>query len=75
MADRKKASDFPKEVLALFDGYVHGFIDRRAFVEGAAKVVGAVPRRWRCSTWRESQWASPPARSSAQRLARHWMRA
>ena len=40
MADRKKASDFPKEVLALFDGYVHGFIDRRAFVEGAAKVVG-----------------------------------
>ena len=40
MTDRQKATDFPKEVLALFDGYVHGFIDRRAFVEGAAKVVG-----------------------------------
>ncbi len=40
MTDRAKASDFPKEVLALFDGYVHGFIDRRAFVEGAAKVLG-----------------------------------
>ena len=40
MAERKRASDFPKEVLALFDGYIHGFIDRRAFLEGAAKVVG-----------------------------------
>ena len=40
MAERKKASDFPKEVLALFDGYIHGFIDRRGFLEGAAKVVG-----------------------------------
>lgn len=40
MTDRKKASDFPKEVLALFDGYVHGFIDRRDFLEGAAKVLG-----------------------------------
>jgi carboxymethylenebutenolidase len=38
--DRKKASDFPKEVLALFDGYVHGFIERRDFLEGAAKVLG-----------------------------------
>jgi carboxymethylenebutenolidase len=40
MADRQKAANFSKEVLALFDGYVHGFIDRRAFLEGAAKVVG-----------------------------------
>lgn len=40
MKTRKSAKDFPQEVLALFDGYVHGFIDRRAFVEGAAKVVG-----------------------------------
>lgn len=40
MAERKKASDFPKKVLALFDGYIHGFIDRRAFLEGTAKVVG-----------------------------------
>jgi len=40
MADRKKASDFPQEVLKLFDGYVHGFIERRDFLEGAAKVLG-----------------------------------
>jgi len=38
MADqRMKASDFPKEVLTLFDRYVHGMIDRRAFLDGAAK--------------------------------------
>ena len=40
MTERKKASDFPKEVLALFDGYVHGFIERRDFLEGAARVLG-----------------------------------
>jgi carboxymethylenebutenolidase len=36
-ADRKKATDFPKEVLSLFDKYVHGMIDRRAFLDGAAR--------------------------------------
>lgn len=40
MTTRKKASDFPKEVLALFDGYVHGHIQRRDFLEGAAKLLG-----------------------------------
>ena len=35
--DRLKISDFPKEVLTLFDKYVHGLIDRRAFLDGAAK--------------------------------------
>jgi carboxymethylenebutenolidase len=40
MTTRKKASDFPKEVLALFDGYVHGHIRRRDFLEGAARVLG-----------------------------------
>ena len=34
---RKKASDFPQEVLNLFDKYVHGDIDRRAFLDGAQK--------------------------------------
>lgn len=41
MSERKTARDFPKEVLALFDGYVHGFIERREFLEGAAKVLGS----------------------------------
>jgi carboxymethylenebutenolidase len=32
-------ADFRPEVLRLFDGYVHGRIDRRGFLEGAAKFV------------------------------------
>ena len=35
--ERKKASDYPQELLDLFHLYVHGDIDRRAFLEGAQK--------------------------------------
>jgi carboxymethylenebutenolidase len=35
--ERKKASDFPQELLNLFDEYVHGGISRRAFLDGAQK--------------------------------------
>jgi len=35
--ERKKASDFHPEVLKLFDGYIHGMIGRRDFLDGAAK--------------------------------------
>jgi len=35
--ERKKASDFPQEVLNLFDGYVHGTMGRREFLDSAAK--------------------------------------
>ncbi|MGZ9005879.1 MAG: dienelactone hydrolase family protein [Burkholderiales bacterium] len=35
--ERKKASDFPPEVLRLFDGYVHGTLSRRDFLDSAAK--------------------------------------
>jgi carboxymethylenebutenolidase len=35
--ERKKASDFPQELLNLFDGYVHGAISRREFFDGAQK--------------------------------------
>lgn len=39
---RQKASDFDPEVLRLFDQYVHGIIDRRGFLTGAARfAVGA----------------------------------
>ncbi|WP_454828899.1 dienelactone hydrolase family protein [Pseudoxanthomonas wuyuanensis] len=39
---RRKASDFDPEVLRLFDQYVHGQIDRRGFLVGAARfAVGA----------------------------------
>ena len=35
--ERKKASDFPQELLDLLDGYVHGAISRREFLDGAQK--------------------------------------
>ena len=38
---RKKASDFPQELLNLFDGYVHGALSRRAFLDGAQKFAVA----------------------------------
>src|ERR1700752_4176474 len=35
--ERRKASDFPQELLNLFDRYVHGEITRRAFLDAAKK--------------------------------------
>src|ERR1700740_2864453 len=35
--ERKKATDFPQELLNLFDRYVHGEITRRAFLDAAKK--------------------------------------
>jgi carboxymethylenebutenolidase len=35
--ERKKATDFPQELLDLFDHYVHGDIGRREFLDGAKK--------------------------------------
>ncbi len=35
--ERKKATDYPQELLNLFDYYVHGEITRRQFLDGAAK--------------------------------------
>ncbi|MBZ5639504.1 MAG: dienelactone hydrolase family protein [Acidobacteriia bacterium] len=41
--ERKTAQDFDQELLGLFDAYVHGAIDRRMFLEKAAKfAVGGV---------------------------------
>jgi carboxymethylenebutenolidase len=40
---RKQASDFPQELLDLFDSYVHGAISRRVLLEGARKfAVGGI---------------------------------
>jgi carboxymethylenebutenolidase len=38
---RKTAHDFDQELLALFDAYVHGALDRRGFLEKAAKFAVA----------------------------------
>ena len=35
--ERKKASEYPQELLDLFDLYVHGELDRRGFLERAGK--------------------------------------
>lgn len=35
--ERRLASEYPQELLNLFDKFVHGDIDRRAFLEGAQK--------------------------------------
>ena len=35
--ERKKASDYPQELLNLFDKYVHGEMERRDFLEAAKK--------------------------------------
>jgi carboxymethylenebutenolidase len=38
---RKKASDFDRRLLELYDGYVHGRLTKRAFLDRAASVVGS----------------------------------
>ena len=38
---RLTAADFPREVLTLFDQYVHGAIDRRGFIGRGAAVLGS----------------------------------
>jgi carboxymethylenebutenolidase len=41
--ERKQASEFPQELLDIFDSYVHGGMDRREFLEKAQKfAVGGV---------------------------------
>jgi carboxymethylenebutenolidase len=39
--ERKKAIDYPQELLDLFDLYVHGDVDRREFMDRAKKFVTA----------------------------------
>jgi len=38
--ERKTAHDFDQELLSLFDAYVHGDVDRRGFLDRAAKFAG-----------------------------------
>jgi len=35
--ERRTAAEFPQDLLSLFDKYVHGGIDRRGFLDGAAR--------------------------------------
>jgi len=55
--ERRKAGDFPPEVLQLFDGFVHGRLSRRDFLDRAARYAGAGSRPRRC--WKRSHRISP----------------
>lgn len=57
---RQSATDFPPEVLKLFDQYVHGLIDRRGFLDGAAKftVGGMTAAAFLDALSPEYAWAS-----------------
>lgn len=37
MRESKNINEFPREIVGLFDKFVHGDIDRRGFIEGAGK--------------------------------------
>ncbi len=41
VSERKEATDFPQELLDIYDEYVHGVIDRRLFFSKAAKFATA----------------------------------
>lgn len=41
--ERKKAGDFDQELLNLYDRYAHGLIERREFLDKAAKfAIGGI---------------------------------
>ena len=62
--ERKKASDFPQELLNLFDQYVHGDIGRRDFFDGAQKfAVGGLTAAAICEALRPNYaWAQQVAK-------------
>ncbi|MBM3346921.1 MAG: dienelactone hydrolase family protein [Betaproteobacteria bacterium] len=68
MPERRKASDFPAGVLKLFDGYVHGDIGRREFLDGAAKfAVGGLTAAAMLESLRPNfAWAQQVPRDDAR---------
>lgn len=66
--ERKKASDFPQEVLDLFDGYVHGTMSRRDFLDRAARyaIGGFTAAAMLESLTPNFAWAQQVARDDAR---------
>src|SRR6202171_3957483 len=66
--ERKNATDFPQELLNLFDRYVHGDIDRRDFLEGAKQyAVGGVTATAICESLRPNYaWAQQVAKDDSR---------
>jgi len=74
--ERTKASDFPQELLNLFDGYVHGGISRRAFLDGAQKfavggLTGTLPPRFRSTEAIRARPTLPRSRRQSTRNAQY----
>ncbi|MES2564981.1 MAG: dienelactone hydrolase family protein [Pseudomonadota bacterium] len=65
---RKKATDFPQEVLNLFDGYVHGSLSRRDFLDSAGKfAVGSFTAAAMLESLRPNfAWAQQVAKDDAR---------
>ncbi len=68
MVQRKKATDFPQEVLNLFDGYVHGSLSRRDFLDSAGKfAVGSFTAAAMLESLRPNfAWAQQVAKDDAR---------
>jgi len=66
--ERKKAGDYPQEVLDLFDGYVHGRMNRRDFLDRAAKyAVGGMTAAAMLDSLRPNfAWAQQVAKDDAR---------
>jgi carboxymethylenebutenolidase len=66
--ERKKASDFHPEVLKLFDGYVHGALTRRDFLDRAAKfAIGSFTAAAMLESLRPNfAWAEQVAKEDAR---------
>jgi carboxymethylenebutenolidase len=66
--ERKRASDFPPEVLKLFDQYVHGWMSRRNFLDRAAKyAVGGFTAAAMLESLRPNYaWAQQVAKDDAR---------
>jgi carboxymethylenebutenolidase len=66
--ERKRASDFPPEVLKLFDQYVHGWMSRRDFLNNASRyAVGGFTAAAMLESLRPNfAWAQQVARDDAR---------
>ncbi|HEX9867239.1 MAG TPA: dienelactone hydrolase family protein [Candidatus Tectomicrobia bacterium] len=71
--ERKKATDFPQELLNLFDQYVHGDINRRQFLEGATKfaVGGLTAAALLASLRPHFAWAQQVAKDDSRIVAEY----
>jgi carboxymethylenebutenolidase len=71
---RKKASEFPQEVLDLFDRYVHGGIDRRGFLDGVQRfAVGGLTAAMILESLQPNfAWAQQVPRDD-KRLSAEWV--